>query len=648
MKQFFLALVLSFNVHAQDPGSVELAPVIVTTDIDKQGAPLVIAPGSFLKRDREALEAQTPDSLKSSLGAEPNVDFTGGTRAQVQAPQIRGLGSERILILENGVRQNFQTQHSGRVFGDYSLMENFEVVKGPWSSLYGSGAMGGVVSFRRSRASDLIRRYKVNRGVQLALDATSASESFGQRATAFTKSGMFEPLVSFRHNQAGDIRKGDGEHIKYSKHESRDFYGSLGVDLGQTHALNLTVNRFVDRSRMPLDPEAVTSTPSLLGQFEMTKEDVVGDYAIVRGNLLDFHAKPYVRETKVSKSRLTDGRTDTQTTLTTGIDVWNNFRTPLSSNVAITTTIGAEYFKDQNDGDRNGGKLDSFPDGFGEQSGFYLQPSFKIDTVTLTPGVRFDSYKLEDSTGAAANAKDEEVSLKAYASWEFKPEKMIFAAWSQAFNAPRLQDLYISGQHFPGNFFVANPDLKAERAEQFEIGSKNQFKLNAENLVQANVTYFRTEARDFINRSVDIVGGTTRFENLDKVSLEGFEATSSWISGVIGLGLSYGQTRSVNKATGESLADTSPDQWTGKLMYFANDNLTLGIDVTAAETQERVIAGAQKTPGYMVGDLHAKFNRGPLETTFRINNVLDHNYRRHNSGIGDVGRDVRVNLAYLF
>ena len=57
-----------------------LAPVIVTSDLDKQNTPLVKAPGSLLKRDREQIREKTASDLSDVLSFEPNVDFTGGPR----------------------------------------------------------------------------------------------------------------------------------------------------------------------------------------------------------------------------------------------------------------------------------------------------------------------------------------------------------------------------------------------------------------------------------------------------------------------------------------------------------------------------------------------------------------------------------------
>jgi hemoglobin/transferrin/lactoferrin receptor protein len=650
---YCLIVLASFSqVFAQSESlgseTTSLNPVVVTSDVDKQGAPLTTAPGSIVKRDSSALKNNAADSLSSSVGLEPNVDFVGGPRGQAESPQIRGLGSQRILFLEDGVRQNFQNGHNGRVFSDFSLIESLEVVKGPWSSLYGSGAMGGVISFRKSTADDYIRRTGKDKGIELALDGGSAADELGQRATAFAKLDRFDSILSYHHSKAGDIRLGHGQRLPYSAEESGDFYSALGFNISSGQILRLKLERYAVKSVTPLDPETETTSQTELGDSRITKSDVVGDYSLVRGRF-DFHAKPFLRETEIKKARLSDGRTDVQTVQTTGVDTWNNLTLGLNESITSVVTTGIEFFKDRDQGERDGATLSSFPSGTSEQLGIYLQPSIVFNKkLSVVPGIRYDSFKMLDSSGKSSSNSGERTSLKAYSSYEYLPERLVFVGWGQAYNAPRLQDLYITGQHFPGNFFVPNPDLKPESAETWEFGSKNHFRIGQDDALVINGTYFITEAKDFIARSVDAAGGTTTFENLDKVNLHGFEISSLWQHESFGAGVGYGQVRSQNKSTGEPLADTLPDQWSGKLEYYLSDRLTFGTDLILAEKQYRVPTGTEKTGGFFTENFFASYASKTCELVLRVNNAYDKDYRKHASSIHEVGRDLRLTSSWVF
>ena len=623
-----------------------LEPVIVTSDLDKQNTPLVKAPGSLLKRDREQIREKTASDLSDVLSFEPNVDFTGGPRGATELPQIRGLGADRILILEDGVRQNFQSGHNGRVFSDFSLTEDIEIVKGPWSSLYGSGAMGGVISFRRSTAADYIRKSGKNQGVEIGAEGGTAANEYGGRLTAFGKIGFFEPLVSIRSSSAINVRLGGGDELEYSASRDQDVYGSFGFDLGEKHRLTVKVNDRGEIGETPLNPATETIVMSQLADMKTRKQDVVFDYKLEAGNS-DFHAKPYFRKTKVEKIRLSDSRTDTQTVETVGIDTWNTMKWSLSETLKSTMTLGVEYFQDTSTGTRGSGTLSSFPNGKGSQYGIYLQPSFVLDDVwTITPGARFDSYSNEDSAGVSAKNSGEKASLKLYSSYELNPGYLIFAGWGQAFNAPRLQDLYVTGMHFPGNFFVPNPNLKPETAETIEIGTKNKILLNEESFLQMNATGFLTEAKDFINRQV--AATTTIMQNVDEVQLHGLEAQVFYQTINWGAGFSYGEVRSKNKISGAPLVDTPADTWTGKFEWLGFPSWIIGTDLKWLEKQNLVPAGTGESGEAFSQDVYASWVKPTHEIRLRVNNIYDSSYVKHGSNIKEVGRDVRLNVSYMF
>jgi hemoglobin/transferrin/lactoferrin receptor protein len=643
---FLIALLFSFGIHAEEAEKLEA--IQVTTDIDKQATPLVVAPGSQTKDSAPEIKKRVPTTLEGAIGQTPGVEFTGGPRTQAQIPQIRGLDAGRILILEDGVRQNFQSGHNGRVFGDFSLTESVEIVKGPWSSLYGSGAMGGVISFRRATAADFIKRYKRDYGSQFAVDYESANQGMGGRVTAFRKFDWFEPLLSYRFYEAQDVRLGDGTNLQYSGSDNTDVYSSLGFRLGEKQKFTLKVDSFADDSRIPLDPEQdISASTNELGDNHVAKKDAVGDYAY-QAEHFDIRAKPFWRKTSVRKTRLSDGRVDTQEIATTGIDAWNNWRKNWNESVSSVVTAGVDYFNDEVRGDRNGGTLDSFPNGSNRQTGLYLQPSLTAGKLTLTPGLRYDSYELKDSSGAAAANSAEHTSLKGYATYEYAKERIVFAGWGQAFNAPRLQDIYITGQHFPGNFFQPNPDLKPETSETYEAGTKNRIPLGQETLVSLNGTYYRTEAHDFIARQVDMGAGTTIFANLDRVRLEGYELSALLQKIYWGAGVSYAQVRSLDKNSGEPLSDTMADQWMATLQYYATDALELGTDLRYALKQDRVPSGVSETPGYFTQDFYGEYKWKDMEIRVRLNNAYDRDYQRHTSAIKDTGRDFRLNINWTF
>ena len=74
---------------------------------------------------------------------------------------IRGLQDfGRVAVVVDGARQNYQrTGHfaNGSFFLNPELISGIDIVRGPTANIYGSGAIGGVASFRTKDIEDVVR-----------------------------------------------------------------------------------------------------------------------------------------------------------------------------------------------------------------------------------------------------------------------------------------------------------------------------------------------------------------------------------------------------------------------------------------------------------------------------------------------------------
>ncbi len=70
---------------------------------------------------------------------------TGAGRTNGQTFNLRGYDKSGVLVLVDGVRQLSDMAKSSGTYLDPALVKRIEVVRGPNSSLYGSGGLGGVV-----------------------------------------------------------------------------------------------------------------------------------------------------------------------------------------------------------------------------------------------------------------------------------------------------------------------------------------------------------------------------------------------------------------------------------------------------------------------------------------------------------------------
>ncbi|MBI1192806.1 MAG: TonB-dependent receptor [Bacteroidetes bacterium] len=96
-------------------------------------------------RSREWLESGDRSSFAAALEREPGIAVIR-TGVGIAKPVIRGLSSQRIIVQDQGVKQEGQqwgADHGLEI--DPFAVDRIEVIKGPGTLLYGSDGLGGVI-----------------------------------------------------------------------------------------------------------------------------------------------------------------------------------------------------------------------------------------------------------------------------------------------------------------------------------------------------------------------------------------------------------------------------------------------------------------------------------------------------------------------
>ncbi len=125
--------------------AIKLGEVVVTGLTGSQKLRQSPAPVSIISPRQ--LEMQSPINIVDAISRQPGVaQITTGSG--IAKPVIRGLGYNRVVIVNDGIRQEGQQwgdEHGLEIdpFGVHSV----EILKGPASLMYGSDAMAGVVVF---------------------------------------------------------------------------------------------------------------------------------------------------------------------------------------------------------------------------------------------------------------------------------------------------------------------------------------------------------------------------------------------------------------------------------------------------------------------------------------------------------------------
>ena len=133
--------ILNFEL---EESALETEEIIVTgtsraTEIKRNPIPMVLI-------DQKYLTQNSATNIIDAIIKIPGVSAVT-TGPNISKPYIRGLGSNRVLTLFDGVRQDGQQwgdEHGIEV--DQYLINRIEVVKGPASLIYGSDALAGVIN----------------------------------------------------------------------------------------------------------------------------------------------------------------------------------------------------------------------------------------------------------------------------------------------------------------------------------------------------------------------------------------------------------------------------------------------------------------------------------------------------------------------
>jgi len=149
----------------------------VTASPDPRAADEIAVPVAVI--DAIELLAIREPSLGETLAKQPGVSSTyfgpGASR-----PIIRGLGGDRIRILDNGLGAGdaSSTSPDHAVAADPLAAERIEIVRGPATLLYGSNAVGGVVNVIDGSIPDVLPEGAIHGALTLS-GGTAADERAG-------------------------------------------------------------------------------------------------------------------------------------------------------------------------------------------------------------------------------------------------------------------------------------------------------------------------------------------------------------------------------------------------------------------------------------------------------------------------------------
>lgn len=524
--------------------------------------PVRLSPATVDVIDRQRIDETLVRDLRDLFRYEPNVSVGNDRRYGLQDIVIRGLGGNRVLIQTDGIRVparfTFGTPAIGRDYVELETLQRAEVIRGPASALYGSDALGGVVTFRTIDPADLLNEFGPRSALSLlSTNFDSADTGWVHSGITASRIGPVEVLLGYTRRDSLEARVPEGNQFVDDRAGGRNNYlGKLVYRFSDTSNLNFTAERFENLDEFRVSRTTVNGLigpVGFRGQDETLDNDVSRSRFSLAYNFNDADSKGffsaarvqvYYQDSQVDEERIQDfvrtgsgadrrrlrNLTNRFSDEVVGGDIQLQNRFQIG-NVSNRIIYGFELSSTRNERVRDGLEqrfnaagnviqttkvigadnfpVKDFPDSDTTRLGLYLQNEVEFgNTFSLIPGIRFDSYRLDvdpdalyaRNPGAVAAGQDSSsVSPSLGFVWRTTPELAIIGRYARGFRAPLYSEINAGFTNLTSPTFryktLSNPDLEPETSDSFELGLRGAF-----SQFNFSLTGFYNDYDNFIER----------------------------------------------------------------------------------------------------------------------------------------------------
>lgn len=564
----FIGIFCNIFSAEQDTSAIDEQKTDSITSLDR-----IVVTATRTKR----LMSQTPASVSVidqdviDISPAKNIDDLLVAETGVQMRRVVGMGegipsdiimrgipgsfaSSRTLILIDGI----PTNASGTPFlilneVPLDAVKNIEIVRGPYSGLYGANAFGGVINIltkegygRPGIAASLetaypfttMHKYFVNElymrpalkeSGRETLWNVNVTSSGGNERINYLVSGGYRNVGNYLLRDSAIVRNGNIIAPKNSEnHDYRDyrFFGKCGVTVGDRTDITLHARYFNSElgfgRTKKLKPDSLDIITCgkrfLVGPF--VKVSLSDDFDLkIGGYFRNFvgefwNEEPLPDESYVPgywKSSSNEWQVETQ-----AVFIWGKSQ---------VITGGIEYLKNRIDfgAKKNAKTNEIIPRSYGTDTaisniGVYFQDeiSLLLKSLNIVPGIRLDYHSAFHSA----------ISPKLGISYKIIDQIRIRSSAGRAFRAPTLSELYMPDLTIDPEFvLVANPDLQPEYIWAVDLG----LDIMPIPSVRTQICLFYNMMRDLICPQIVFEPDTAvSHKNISKAWSRGIEFDAEW------------------------------------------------------------------------------------------------------------------------
>jgi hemoglobin/transferrin/lactoferrin receptor protein len=659
---------------------IQLDGITVTSTKTSEAA--IDAPSGTSIIGKEQLDQQLQaDRVSQFLTTMPGVSTSEAATDTAQAINIRGLMDfGRVNVLIEGARQNFQrTGHNadGVFYIEPEMLKSVDVTRGPTATIYGSGAIGGVVAFSVLDADDILRGGETA-AVRSRTRYTSNGDGILYSETGAMKVGNFDVLGQLNWRSIGSYEDGSGKVVPDSDSDTRSGLAKARWRPAPGHEITGTI--------IDYNSDFVNAVPPARRDTDVQSQQYTLGYTFSRPDvpLINFVAKVYSVNTNLAQKRLdatsgVDPKDAFRTfdIVTKGIDVTNTSRFNFGS-TKLALTYGADAFTDEVVTTDTSGFGNLFtPRGDRTVAGTFMQGHATFfDALDVIAAVRYDTYEL---SGGALETEGSRFSPKLTVGYTPLKGLTLFGTYAEGYRAPAITETLVTGLHPVPDFpfeFIPNPNLRPEVAHNLEAGINLKFDdvLKRGDAFRGRIVAFRNKVDDFIDPTFNVAlklpppmgppsfpddfDLTVQYLNVPQATIEGIELEGMYDARAWFFGFAAHRIRGENDVTGDYLYSIPADRLTltagfrvydQKLIAGGRLHFVASQDRVPATPNDFVSAVTEPTDAYTLVDLFAQYTLNDYAVlNLNIDNLFDVNYRPYLDQQNNPGFTARVGLTVRF
>lgn len=506
------------------PPITVMSATTIPTPSDQVASSVTVITAADLERDQRR---SVPDALNTVPGL--NVVQTGGSGGQTSV-FMRGTNSNHVKVLIDGIDVSDPSSPNGAFDFAHLLtgdIARIEVLRGPQSGLYGSDAIGGVISITTKNGEGPPR-------VTATLEGGSFG-TFNQSARLSGSQTNFNYDFNVQHLRSTSIPVtplnllAPGEMRNNDNYNNWTYSTKLGANLSDNVAVNLT-GRYTDAklgftgdnfSLFPVElPEAMQSTQVNHNLF--ARGEVV--WSLFDDRFKNFFGVSYTNQWNYNVNPNSDffftSPLVAPPTTNLGIRTKYDWRGEAKVAAGQTLVLGLERQTDALRTDTTG-TTDAFFN--------YTQTTTTASTGNKAGYVELQSQFAKRFFLVSNIRYDDNESFGPHTTWRLAPvfivpgtETKLKATYGTGFKAPTLNQLYVNNPSF---LFSANPNLLPEVSKGYDFGFE-QAVLHGR--IGFGITYFHNSIMNLINFvTTDPLTGASSLTNIGLATTHGVESFAS-------------------------------------------------------------------------------------------------------------------------